>query len=655
MIGTYAAALLVIGASLPVGAAVLVLSGRSRWSWIAPALGLALITAAAWLLVRIPGEGLTALLGILALAVASALFAAPRFEFDRARWSEGLTVGALTLIAVSIPFIVEGHFGILGTGFNVDMSQHLFVADWLQTPLGPAPPLIDQGYPVGPHALAVAGAEIPGADLATAFTGVTIAVPVVGGLTALAGTRRLGSWRSPIAAVLVAIPYLVASYLAQGAFKELFEATFLLAFALWLHELDRAQARRWGFALPAAALGVGVIYAYSAPGIAWLVGAALVWGLAELVIDRDRALGMLRLAAPGIAIALLAFVVVLAPELGRVAEFGGSAGNVANAGDSEPRAGAGIVVGADFIDTDARGNRATIEVGVEEDAEQGRLDLFDNDLGNLFGDVPALEMLGLWPSGDFRVEPGDGAVPAVVFYLGALIGLAALAVGLWAAVVRRETALLAALAAAVLIWLAASALSTPYTTAKALQMIAPLLMLLSLRGVLDRRFSPGIGRSSVEPWALAGSALAAVFLLAAAGSSVLALANAPVGPERYTAGIGKLREQLTGEPVLLLAPPGQLNDRHGAAFYGWELRGARPICVAPSPEGDAGFAGPAPVGIRYVVTLGGKRAAPFDDVEEISRRKRIALWEVDEFDPTAAAPVPLDPGEPTSCKLGLDA
>jgi hypothetical protein len=147
--------------------------------------------------------------------------------------------------------------------------------------------------------------------------------------------------------------------------------------------------------------------------------------------------------------------------------------------------------------------------------------------------------------------------------------------------------------------------------------------------------------------------LAAAFLLAAAGSSALALANAPVGPERYTAGIGKLRELLRGEPVLLLAPAGQLSDRHGAEFYGWELRGARPICVAPAPDGDVGFGAPAPAGIRYVITLGGKREPPFDDVNEISRRRRVALWEVEGFEP-GAPPVPIDAAVPTSCELGLE-
>ena len=39
---------------------------------------------------------------------------------------------ALAAIALaSLPFFVEGRFGILGTGLNPDMSQHLLAADRL--------------------------------------------------------------------------------------------------------------------------------------------------------------------------------------------------------------------------------------------------------------------------------------------------------------------------------------------------------------------------------------------------------------------------------------------------------------------------------------------------------------------------------------------
>ena len=52
----------------------------------------------------------------------------------------------------------------------------------------------------------------------------------------------LGAVRRLLAAVMVALTYLAASYYAQGAFKETAEALFVLAFATALLELDRRRA-----------------------------------------------------------------------------------------------------------------------------------------------------------------------------------------------------------------------------------------------------------------------------------------------------------------------------------------------------------------------------------------------------------------------------
>ena len=54
-------------------------------------------------------------------------------------------------------------------------------------------------------------------------------------------------------------------------------------------------------------------------------------------------------------------------------------------------------------------------------------------LGNLFGQVSPFEALGIWPSGDFRLAPGDGAVPAAGYYLGAAFALVLLLYGIAAA------------------------------------------------------------------------------------------------------------------------------------------------------------------------------------------------------------------------------
>src|SRR5687768_6841240 len=116
MLGTYASALLVVGASLAVGQAVLVLCGWRRWSWLAPAVGVAPLLAVAWGTVRLPGEDTTALVALgLVLAAAALLLWRERPAGIAAAAREGLPAALLVLAGCSVPFVVEGHFGVLGT------------------------------------------------------------------------------------------------------------------------------------------------------------------------------------------------------------------------------------------------------------------------------------------------------------------------------------------------------------------------------------------------------------------------------------------------------------------------------------------------------------------------------------------------------------
>ncbi|MEZ5073877.1 MAG: hypothetical protein R2691_03465 [Solirubrobacterales bacterium] len=614
---TYVAAIGLIAVATALGAGILAAAGARRLSPVAPVVGLAAASALAWWAVRLPGHGLTALLVLLAAAAVAGALAATRLGGIAETLARMLPAAVGTLAAVSIPFVVEGHIGVLGSGFNVDMSQHLFAASWLLDQEGLSPSLVRNGYPLGPHALAVTADRVTG-ELSTAFTAVTIAVPVAAALAALAALGRLPRLRASVVAVLSALAYLVASYLAQGAFKELFEAAFLLGFALWLRELTRDRERTGEgllMFLPGAVIAAGALYVYSWPGLVWLGAAAVVWALVEL---RRRRVGV-REAVPRFAPAALVGLLVLglaaAPELDRIGRFGTSVDAVTERTPSAAAAGAGDRAQGGGA---GQGSGPSGAVGGSARPKPVQPD-FDNDLGNLFGQINPASVFGVWPSGDFRVNPGDGAVPAPVFWLGALLGAVAFALGAVAAWRRAETAILAALAAAAAIWLGARIGSTPYTSAKALQMLAPLVMLLAAGGLLDR--AAPVPLRTRHPRALA--ACGAAFALAAAASSVLALANAPVGPDDYTPGVRKLAKRFAGEPTLLLAPATTIADQHGADFYGWELRGAASVAVEPLPAG-----GSAPAGIARVLVVGGDQEPPFDDVKRINSANRVVLWRV---------------------------
>ncbi len=627
MIGTYAAALAVCVASLAFGGAAVRLCGARRWSWLAPAVGLALLCALCWGTVRLPGHGLVSAAVVLVLVLASVAYllrpgpgrsAVPypdhigkrnssgggrRLEGGVEALRMGWPVALVGLLAASLPFVAEGHFGILGTGFNPDMSQHLLAADRLADGQGSG--LLNQGYPLGPHSVVVALNKGLGIGLVHGFAGLTVAVAVLAPLVALAAFRELPSLPRSAGALVVGLAYVVASYFAQGAFKETIEALFVLAFALALRE----STREWeGLALrfvPAALLAVGAVYAYSFPGLLWLGGTAVVWLMAEALLGRRPA----DLRAAGLA--LLAFVVLVAPEVGRMIDF------------------------HSFETFDPNGP----------------------GLGNLFGQVSPFEALGIWPSGDFRLAPGDGAVPAAGYYLGAAFATVLLLYGIWSCWVRRELAVLSGLLACAIAYAAARAGGTPYTAAKAIEIAAPLAALTILLPLLsevdwarlrhrDGEDSSGVSRVSVgmrrkldSPPVATGAGrrmaplAAAIFVIAAGVCSLLALANAPVGPGTYSPALTDLRKDVGEGPTLMIASRQLLEDEQGGPYVSWELRGGR-LCVAGAGELDE-----PPAGVRYVV-VEGTRQPPFPGLRVKRSASPYLLWEVERVRP-GKTPCPL--------------
>ena len=217
-------------------------------------------------------------------------------------------------------------------------------------------------------------------------------------------------------------------------------------------------------------------------------------------------------------------------------------------------------------------------------------------LGNLFGQISPFEALGIWPSGDFRLAPGDGAVPAVAYYLGIAFGLALFVYGLIQLWRRRETAILAGVTAAALAYGAARVGGTPYTAAKAIEIAAPLValtILLPLLSVVPRFFS--VAERPKGTTELRGAPIAAALFIAAAGvCSLLALANAPVGPTSYSSKLSEFRQAVGEGPTLVLASPQLLEDEHGEPFLAWELRGGR-VCIKSTEDAEV------PPGVRYVI------------------------------------------------------
>jgi hypothetical protein len=572
--GTYAAALAVCVASLAIGQAVISLCGRTGWSWTAAPVGLAILCAVCWGTVRLPGHGAISAIVVLAMVALSLVYLQGRGVW-REPFTQGWPVFVLAALGASLPFIVEGHFGILGTSFNPDMSQHLLAADQLAH--GHSGQLIRQGYPLGPHSIVVALNKGLDIGLVKGFSGLTVAVAVLAPLSALAAFRDLRALPRTAAALLVGLAYVFASYFAQGAFKEVMLAFFLLGFVLFLRESAREPTDSPLRFAPAALIAVGAVYTYSFPGLLWLLGTAVIWAIVELGLgrigDRERTRAAVSSLAKPVGFAVLVLVVLVAPEIGRMIDF-------------------------------------------------HKFETFDPNgpgLGNLFGQVSPFEALGIWPSGDFRLAPGDGAVPAAAYYLGAAFATVLLLYGIWRCARRRETVVLSGLFVAAVAYLAARSAGTAYTAAKAIEIAAPLCALTILLPLTR----DAVWRVPLAMREQVTTAACLVFFAAAGLCSALALANAPVGPGTYSPALTGLRPLVENDSTVVLASPELLEDDHGTNYIAWELRGGR-VCIETRAEAE----GAPPPGVRFVVTEGSRHKPPFDGLRVKKVAKPYVLWEV---------------------------
>jgi hypothetical protein len=548
VIGIYVAAILVCLASLLVGRALFALIGRDEWTWLEGAVGLAALIVVAHVAISLPGGAIVAVIILVLLLLAAARVVwrgrpSRRRRLPTAR-SEGepvrgwtapppaavaVAVVTIVLLAAAIPFALNARTGVLGEGiYSNDHAVHLYWADWLQNEIGPKPKGIGWGYPVGPHALVAAIAEATGITVEAAFNGLMLAISALTALTSLAALRRLRALPRVVAAILVGLPFLAVSFLAQSSFKEMAIALFVLALALSLAALSREgpDAADAAGSHPDRALVVGIallavasVLTFSVPGLAWFALGIPVWLAVELIAGRlpfspRAALDGLRRAWPVLAAAAVVLAVLAIVEAGTISRF------------------------ADRIG------------GVQE--SQGRL----------AGRLPPWEVLGVWPRGDFRVATNavDGAEIAILFGL-----LAAVVATVWW-LRRRELAVPAVLAAAVAIFLVARFTSGIHVEAKALIVASPLVMLFILRGLLDDDRRSGDGR------ARAGTtlriALGALFAGAAVLSSFLALRATPVGTSAHPDELAELRSRVAGKEVAFLSL-----DR----FAPYRLRGAERV------------------------------------------------------------------------------
>jgi hypothetical protein len=542
MLSALLAGALIVVASLLLGSAIMAIAGLPRHSAVGPATGISALLVICGIAIKLPGHAVTA------AAVTGVALIGCFVVFGRTRLPAGtVRIGAIVVVigaalVVAIPFATSGRVGILGQGLvNDDMASHLLFTEWISSHAGPTPDLIKDGYPLGPHAIVAATAKVSGASLIEGFAGLTGAIAVLLALTAYGVLGGVRGWLRVPGAVLAASPYLAAAYLAQGAFKEPLLALALLGFALGLPALRGIWSGSGGSAravIPLGVIAAGTIYNYSFPGLAWLLGAAILWMLVIALREHDlRLRERLRGARSALALGIAIPIVAALPEVFRLASF-------SNFKAFSP-SGTGPTVG----------------------------------FGNLRQQLNPLEAFGIWPSGEFRITPANSTTPEIAFYLGALLALVAFAWALGRALSRRESALPSALLAATLLYLASLAVGTPYTQAKALAIAAPLIMVIAVRGLLSADSLPGEEADVpdgggavwwpprlVRPFTgFAVPLLTIAFAAAAAFSTLLPLRQSAVGPDYHLQEMLRMRPIVDGQNVLFL---GRDN------FVSWELIGS---------------------------------------------------------------------------------
>ncbi len=500
--------------ALFLGQAALRLAGAREWSWLAPPVGLSLAMLLAAPAVHVPGRCVTVALLLGGLTVVAAVWClrSPPHRPPLA----GLLAAAPVGLLVLVPFVAAGRAGILGVTVDNDMAAHLtFLESFLSSTVASVSPL-PSDYPLGPHALTALLSKGFGIDPVPAFSGLTMALPLINAWTVLAVARRASWFGKAVLATVAGMPFLIAAYYGEGSFKEVAQAGLVLAIVLSLSGFGPVLGRgRW---VPFALLLGGIVSVYSLAGLLWPLAIAVLWVAGLLAIAaRHRRLrqvpAALRRELPALGIGLAVLLAGLLPQAERIWNF----------------------------------------VAVRESGTGISVD----ELGNLVGALPGWEALGIWDNADFRF-------PASAPFVGGFWSLFVLALvlfGVFWAFRRGRWLLPLAAAGAMAIWAVTDHTQSPYVSAKALVIASPLLLTLAVLPLVDRE--PRRGSPWRSPWLLA-PLLGLVLFLQVGRDDLRALRWSPVGPTGHADQLQSFRPLIDGGSTLFIG---------GDEFVAWELAG----------------------------------------------------------------------------------
>ena len=362
------------------------------------------------------------------------------------------------------------------------------------------------GYPIGAFLPLGVGAAVTGQDPAWVFQpyvallGTMLAL----GLFALAARLVPSLPLRAAVAVVAAQPALLVGYSLWGGVKEL-AAAALLPLVAWL---GIAVAKRPAIRA-VATLGVtaaAVVAVLSVGGLAWLAPL-----LAPAAVALARWVGPRSAARWAAAFALVGLVLIV-PALA----LGGAV------------------------------------------APWTRSLTSDETLGNLLGPLSPLQIAGVWPSGDFRL---DAEMPALTGGLIAVVLGAAIA-GVALAMRARAWSLLAYMSGTVAACAAIAVVGSPWVDGKALAIASPAVLLAACAAAASKSREPrpsGDRQVRSRTWRLL------LFAAIAAGvvwSNALAYREVTLAPRSQLAELEEIGKRIAGEGPTLMTEYQPYGVRH---------------------------------------------------------------------------------------------
>jgi hypothetical protein len=382
-----------------------------------------------------------------------------------------------------------------------------------------------QGYPVGSFLPLGIGHELLGQDSAwlfqpyVAFLGAMLAL---GGYALLAPLVRSSPARAA-AAFVAAQPALLYAYTLWGGVKEIAAAALLALTAALVAPVVKAAAPVRA-ALPLAVATAAVLDTLSLGGVVWLAP-LLVPALAVIVVLRGTSTAARR------AVAYAVFALALAvPALATASTF------IRQAADSS------------VLTSKA-------------------------ELGNLYHPLSNLQFLGIWPTGDFRVDPRHLTVTRILLLV--LVGAAIW--GLVAAWRARAWELLLFVGGVTVGCFAVVAFGSPWVDGKALATGSPAPLLAAGAGVavlLEGRWRP------------VAVALAVVIAGGVLWSNALAYHDVPLAPRDQLTELRSIGHQFRGQGPTLMTDFSPYGVRHFLRTMDAEGPGLRRVRVIPLRNGE---------------------------------------------------------------------